>query len=626
MTDFIAIDGEAVNDLYALLACSDGSHTLDLNGLSTLDCFSYLLSKAPEPKPKSHRKRPVFVCYGLNYDVNMWLRDVPKTHLRHLWDTNKCVYEPRGKAPFKIEYVQSHWFRLEQLRGPSIQIYEVFGFFQSSFINALASWGFPVQDEMSTMKALRGSFSQEDLQRVIDYCHSECESLASLMTDLELACKDAKIVPRHWMGAGSLAGTLLSTRKSLKEHHAHDDELGDDSCEDAILRAYFGGRVEMLKQGIFYGVKAADIRSAYPYAISQLPSLYERKLTYQKKYNIEAEHAIWRVSWNEQDSDNLVMPFPVRYKKDVYYPSAGIGWYHAIEVRTAIELGYKIEVHGGYVLRENVKIRLFTWVREMYDIREQWKSEGKAAEKVLKLALNSLYGKMAQGVFLSTSMYSFMLREQPRPQWQSYFWAGEVTAVTRARMLRAANECDRPLMIATDGLFCKDTDIEDTPGLGGWEVSEYESIFIARPGVYLAERENPDALDGECEYCHLDPHTPNDRCKNHPCLVRSRGFHSREVDFYRLREFYQEHGMMGSFKYDSHRFIGLGSALMRKDFSVWKTWEDSVRQICFLPSSKDIGPHGEIYPYSGILGESEPYTPKSGILDESQIESMEQPK
>lgn len=623
MTDFIAVDGEAINDLYCLLAASDGSHVINSKGLTTAECFEYLLSKSPV-RTKSHRKKPVFVCFGLNYDVNMWLRDLSKDDLTYLWNYNKCSYSFDPYSHYGIEYVPSHWFRIQKLRGPSIIIYEVFGFFQTSFVNALSSWGFGTQDEMSTMKALRGNFTNQELQRVIDYCHSECQSLVSLMTDLEIACNDAKIVPRHWMGAGSLAGTLLSSRKALRLHHAYDNELGDDSCEDSILRAYFGGRVEMLRQGIYDNITAVDIRSAYPYAISRLPSLAERKLILQNDYDIHAQHAIWHVSWKDQDG--IVMPFPVRHKKDVYYPTNGTGWYHAIEVRTAIELGYKIVVDRGYVLHDDLHLQPFHWVNELYTIREQWKTEGRASEKVLKLALNSLYGKMAQGIGLKSSMYAFALRDDPRPRWQSYFWAGEVTAVTRARMLRAANECDRPLMIATDGLFCKSTGIEDTPGLGGWELSRYESIFIARAGVYLAERENPRAYETGCHSCKQDATTPNDRCKKHPCLVRSRGFHAREVDFYKLRELYESEGMMASFTYDSHRFIGLGSALMRKDFSVWKTWEDSQRQICFLPSSKDIGPQGEIMPYSIPLPESEPYKPKTVTLDGSQIESMEQPK
>lgn len=593
MTEFLAIDGEAINDKYCLLASSDGKHIFDLDELSTVDCFEFLLQL-----PK---KNQTIVCFGLNYDANMWIRDLLKRDLIELWETSSCVYLVK-KEMYRIEWIPAHWFKIEKLKGPSVTIFEVWGFFQSSFVNALKAWGFETQPEMEYMKSQRGEFSPDDIDRVIRYCKSETVSLVHLMNALQAACKVAKIVPRRWLGAGSLAGTMLTDNKWVSNHHVHDEELGPPESHDAIMRGYFGGRVEMLSQGIFKAVQSADIRSAYPYAITHLPSLQDGTLTHRKSYDPNLSHALWRVSWDYPEKIGSVMPFPLRYKGDVYYPTKGSGWYHACEVYTAVMLGYPLTIHEGWVLKNaDPNCKPLAWVRKVYDLRNQWKKEGIAAEKVLKLSLNSLYGKFAQGIGYKPSHWS---KRDYAPRWQSYFWAGEITARTRARMLEAANKCQQPIMIATDGLFC----VKDCPSesfdLGGWEVSSYDSLFVARAGVYRAF--TPEKAE----------------------IRRTRGFHAREVDWDALEEHYEESSDITiPYRYKSRRFIGLGSALMRKDFSVWRTWEDAPRILSFLPSSKDYDLRtGEISPYSGVLPESEPFIPKGRKdSEEDKIQASEQP-
>jgi hypothetical protein len=487
----------------------------------------------------------------------------------------------------------------------SVRIYEVWGFFQSSFVKALEAWGLEADAELEAMKGTRGKFSEGEVDRVVDYCHHECDLLVELMSKLQDACKEAGTVPHTWMGAGSLAGKLLSNHKWLKAAHKHDCDLGPEECEDKILRAYFGGRIELLRQGVFKGVITADIRSAYPHAITQLPSLANARLVHRKSYNPAEPHGIWHVQWG--DNGSFIAPFPVRVKTGVFYPTRGEGWYHACEVSAALELGFSLKVTEGWVLEsEEADSTPFAWVRESYDLRAQWKSEGKASEKVLKLALNSTYGKLAQGI-----------AAVGKPHWQSYFWAGEVTARTRARMLGAAMSVGQhAIMISTDGLFhtnhYPDTPITPQDTLGGWEVDEYEELFACRAGVYLGE-------------------------KGEERIARSRGFFKPkwdkvngkwigEVDFDVLRERFEQEGVWAKYEYMSKRFIGIGSALMRKDFKVWRTWEQKPFTLSLMPSGKGLAPDGSFLPCDDVLPMSEPYTPKGKDDNiEERVQEKEQP-
>lgn len=613
MSDFLAVDGEAINDKYCLLACSDGRSALNLDELSTKACFDFLLDLQEKGK--------ILVCFGLNYDVNMWLRDLNREALEFLWHTGDAVHAPRNTRDpekwYKLGWLPGHRFQIKQ-GARKVTIYEVFGFFQSSFVNACHAWGLETSDELAFMKGQRGKFTDAEIKRVIDYCLSECRLLVDLMQRLRSACEEANIVPREWMGAGALAGKMLADRRDMKIAHKWDDQLAPENAQTPILQAYFGGRVELLRQGEFQHVQTADIRSAYPYAITKLPSLENRELVRVKRYDPKILHGIWHVRWD--DLRGKVMPFPFRKKKSVFYPTSGEGWYHACEVRIAHELGYTFEVLEGWVIDKKCEYP-FTWVRDMYDIRGKWKSEGLAAEKILKLGLNSLYGKLAQGIGYGNK----------KPSWQCYFWAGEITARTRARMLGlTAQAADVPIMIATDGIFFDAPyKIKDENELGGWETGTYDALFTARAGVYLAEHELEQiGSDGKCKTCKESVEQPNPKCKKHPLMVKSRGFYAREVNFHDLREIYAEEGVHGRYEYPSHRFIGIGSALMRTDFTVWRTWEDSVRSLSFMPMGKKVDMStGEFWPVATEPGtESEPYEPK-GVSDTilERIQATEQP-
>jgi hypothetical protein len=579
--EFLAIDGEAIDDSYVLLAASNGEHVIDLDGLTTRACLDFLLSLA-----KPQRK---IVCFGLNYDVNQWISGIGKPTLRELWATGNCIWRN-----YKISWLPRRWFTIRS-GGRSVRITEVWGFFQSSFVAALENWEIAAQSEIVEGKRKRGEFMISELPQIVDYCHRECTDLVELCQRLRLATVQAECEPRDWIGAGALAGAMLKTR-DLEKYHAHDGELTDsDACKEAIMCAYFGGRVEAFRVGSYQPVQSQDLRSAYPFAATLLPSLSGATLKRVRKYDPAAEHAIWRVRW--RDLDGQVMPFPVRNSQSIYYPRNSEGFYHACEVAAALAAGFPLTIDGGWVLCDpgGAPVRVgagaspFSWIPDAYAIRARWKAEGNAAEKALKLGLNSLYGKLAQGVGY---------RGGP-PRWQSYLWAGEITARTRAAMLTATLKATDPISIATDGLYASRVIGRDSSKLGGWERGAHDSLFIAQPGLYAAE------TDGRV-------------------TVRSRGHFAKEVDYEALRSGFQSDGFEHVHRYTSRRFIGLGTALMRRDMRLWRHWPDERRSISLYPTRKLPGADGRLDPPDGgMLDPSEPYVPKRSIQDTEQVDNIQ---
>jgi hypothetical protein len=574
---FIAIDGEATDEGYCLLANSLEQTTVDLRegGLRTVRCFEFLL-RIPKPS--------IVVCFGLNYDVNNWLQDVPRGILKALWDSHVAYW--RG---YRIEWIPGRWLAVKDTDGRYVKVHEVWGFFQSSFVKALEAWGIGAPEEIARMKAERGSFKAKDIDKVTRYCLHECELLVTLMDELRAACKEAGIVPRSWIGAGALAMALLGAQ-GMDDHHAYDLEIASEQVvEDVVLGAYFAGRIELHRQGIYPGVKTADIRSAYPAAATALPSLDGAKLRRRKRL-VEGP-GIWRVRWDVGDA--LVAPFPVRHKHSIFYPARGEGWYHTIEVETALRLGYPVEVLEGYTLSRRDHSKPFDWIPKVFAKRAVLKDEGHAAEKALKLALNSVYGKLAQG-------YGF----NSRPRWQNYFWAGQITATCRAKILEAAAKAKEPIMIATDGIFCRrlPATVRDGRKLGAWELGGVGELFAAQAGVYQGISPGKEVL-------------------------KSRGFFAAEVDYDALREGYESEGANYVHQYKSRRFMGLGVALARKDFGVWRQWREETRALMLIPERKGLRSDGVLTPHPGPLV-SDPYEPKVALIDQralDQMQGMDQP-
>lgn len=574
MQRFVSIDGEGLTrgerHDYVLLAAEDGTYieSYDSGGLSTIDCFEYLLALG------ARNEGAILVGFYTSYDVNMILRDVPSETLLQLWAGNAWTWRAEGSyQAYRIEYLPNRAFKLSRgfwywpenpdgtplenarprwYREASIVWWDCFQFFQTSFIKALRDWGVESASvgEIEEMKARRGMFTESERDRIRAYCALEVEQLTVLMDKVGATLDALNIQLTSWYGAGSIATALLK-REGVKRHIVQDWQ--DEELQTAIMSAYFGGRVETFAIGVVdEGSYNYDLRSAYPAVIQDLPSLAGAVWEHVIDYESRAQWAFWRVRWKGLPPVRFT-PFPYRYKKRIYWPYSGEGWYHADEVRAAVDVfgtdTIEIEVLEGYVLRTATDDKPFAWVPDVYEERAEYKRRQLPQHVILKLGLNSLYGKTAQ---------SIGPKDGKPPPYQSYVWAGMITAWCRAQMMRAAAlvpEADL-LAIATDGLFTR-TDIgsrlaiEDR--LGAWERTEVEpGLMLIQPGVYA---------------------TPS------LTVAKTRGFSNEKLRYEELLEQWDLYGMAGSIEIADTRFIGFGYALATGNMNIWRTWQHGTKRI-----------------------------------------------
>jgi hypothetical protein len=601
---FVGIDGESYtiegDHRYVLLCAGPDKHVYEPAGLSTKVCFDFLLDQP---------RACIYAAFGLNYDVNMMLRDFGHKRLKELWVTGTTKW-----FNYHVEWIPGKWFQLTDIKDPEIymtrkgkakmryrrqiKINEVFGFYQMAFVKALAKWKIDVQDgdELEAMKAARSVFDPEMVQRMISYCHTECELLATLLEALRDALVEAGVHNTSWNGAGSIAGAIL--RQEGVKYAI--EEIPSREIQDAVLCSYFGGRTELFQQGVFSQVFQYDVVSAYPYGALSLPTLAGGQWIHTDDYSHEHDYALWKVHWE----DCNLAPFPYRTPNHaIRYFTNGQGWYHTPEIRAALALyPDRVQILEGYVFIPSDETKPFTFVRELAKRKTEYKRVGHAAEKVLKLGINSLYGKLAQGLGYNDS----------KPPYQSYYWAGYITSTCRARMLSLASQAgtDHVIMVATDGIFL-DTDPgwQSGDSLGDIERTILSDMFTVQPGVYHA-------WDGEGTE-----------------IKKSRGFFAKEIDFTQLRKGFLEDGPYFVGHYPSTRFLGLGSALQRRDMSEWRTWHTGERKLSLYPSGKMIDPESLSNPVRHItMGNtseelSVAYVPKGGATDDEAeyMQGKEQP-
>lgn len=612
--EFVALDGEGItrpiNSIaldvngeertvgqhdYVLLAASTGTYVESYapNGLSTVECLDYILDTA--------RANPDAILCGFytSYDVNMILRDVDRDTLAHLWAGDSWTYQ-NPHAPYsayRLSYVPNRLFTVSRgwwyqkpdgsyawYKECSARWWDSFGFFQSSFVKALRDWNAAsdnIIDEISTMKDRRGEFDDAENERIRAYCISECELLVGLMERVSDTLDALDIRVTSWYGAGSVAGAVLRQR-GVKEHI----EALTDETQEIAMRAYFGGRIETFAVGVLdVPVWNYDVRSAYPAAIQSLPSMRGARWTRVRKFNHRKyPWAIWRVRWRV---DGNLTPFPVRENKRIYYAQSGEGWYHGVEVAAALAVfGDAIQVLEGRAMIPATDERPFAFVPELYELRAEFKRVKDPREKMLKLALNSLYGKLAQ---------SIGARNGKLPPYQSYYWAGYITAHCRAAILRAAGQNPTAVLtFATDGVFSRARlELPESETLGDWESKIIEpGLMLIQPGVYAT----PDMS-----------------------VVRTRGFSARSIDYPSLRAVWERDGFGAEIVAPDSRFIGMGYALSA-NFDWWRRWIPGEKHIRMSGSTSKFPRLADLAsPLVGILPPetspsaqlSEPFTPRA---------------
>ena len=391
---------------------------------------------------------------------------------------------------------------------------------------------------IAEMKGRRDQFAHERIEQIQAYTTLELRLLARMMGDLRMGFDETGLHLRHWHGAGAAASALIESQK-LKMHYGRDIAASNISPQQtAAHHAYYGGRIELLKQGFIAGgsLHVYDIASAYPAAMVEFPSLASGEwinrpgaevpagLLSELRATLEAASCLSMFKIRFQfpsyeayhpDARRAVFipfyPLPYRDKRGgILFPASGYGWYMRDDVLAAIAWLERFvpdfprprnkhhrmtafEIEEAWIFRPahegRANERPFDFIANHFVERRQIKETAERTgrydirEKTIKLSLNSIYGKLAQSVG----------GDGEAPSVANPYYAAATTAYCRRRLLEAALIDPHAIVFfATDGIVStrpldglrrlrKRGDVVD---LGDWEYCEADGGLFVMPGVY----------------------------------------------------------------------------------------------------------------------------------------------
>jgi len=526
----IGLDGEGFESgsCYAYLAAWSKAGEIDsvenLRGLPTFQCLDFLLGLPAEP---------LKFGFSLGYDYTHWLKDLGN---KELYALNHVEMRQAKKGPprpvlyrhplvegqyalnllssrLSVTKLEGHKGECEDMRCPGcrprhrVVVWDVFKFFQSSFIAACLAWGVITEAEfevLDRMKKERPNFRRPKASddpawvEIKNYCGLECGKMADLAERLLQAHDDAGLQLKSYYGAGSTGAAMLEKMGVRRFIHVNKKRIEHTpEVRSALAHAFFGGRFEILHYGsIPEDLFSYDISSAYPYAFTFLPCLahgaWERVAGRNALAEIErADGALvrYRLPWvsalgkNERDAEGRLRasrtpwgPFPFRDGDgNILFPvTSGGGWVHKTEFLAALAAYPNVELVEAWIYKVQCSCEVLRQLMpENYKLRLRWGKEGKGI--VSKLGQNSCYGKAAQ-------------TKGANPPYQSFMWAGMTTASCRAQVTRAmARDFEGIVMIATDGIVSRRRLALDGPR----DTGTFDAVNVLSNAIKAANSTDP---------------------------------------------------------------------------------------------------------------------------------------
>jgi hypothetical protein len=567
--DWLALDGEGSGrhpHKYTFLAAAGEGRRFCIenrNGLSSHEALTFI-EKLPAKR--------VF-GFAISYDITMIVKDLPPLFIYALFrpDVRRLKKGRVRPITWKGHVLD---YRGGAFQVGNVVVWDVFKFFQAKFTDALKNWkvgDLELIAEIERMKELRSEFDKLTPREIQEYCFNECEHLSLLVKSLVGAHEKAGLNLDTFYGAGSTASLIL-------DDMAIEGRQPPEAMNDAVMRAFFGGRFENSRVGVLDGpIYNYDISSAYPYQCVSLPCLEHGKWALTTK-----EHHLEHNSVTSALVSCSLPVGPLKFwgllpyrtmKDEIVFPGAG-GTFNVWlpEYLAARRIAPWLKFEHAYIFMSECNHRPFEKVPELYRLRTQWGKDG--AGIVMKLGVNALYGKLAQSI--------------GNPKYNHWIWAGMITSGTRAQLLDALALHKDPAnlyLVATDGIYSaekldfpppRDTGTFDlAKPLGGWEEKIVKSgMFACRPGINF----------------------PLDKAERELEKIRGRGFGRkalmRNADL--IMKVFLEKGIEGELSLEGvQRFFGAKTSVQLRPNGIarsdrYGSWDSYSPRLTFEPKPKRV--------------------------------------
>ncbi len=390
----------------------------------------------------------------------------------------------KGGKKLTVKYVEGKFFMVSDGAHKQAYVYDVFPFFKDSE-EASSSLDYVALHVLGYGKERFGVSENEidiehpenePLWRLVKRCSVDALLTVKVGEALRDEAKKLGVEPRRLNSPASLAKENIIKRGAddmFRQMPLTDTGLG---ALEYGFRAFKGGLFNALVKGRLEGVQEADIVSAYPWAMCQLPDT-----KYGKWHEVDeiTESAAYGVYCVLHEFDGF-QPMKGRSGR-VYYPNSGnrmlFDYVTAPEVKWFQRRGLKVVVLHGFEFWHDadtpVEYPLSDCLMPWFDLKTEAAREHNYPKKQLaKLVLNSSFGATVESKHGIGVLFQSVL-------------GAYITALVRIKVVEWAEQNCLPGEIyefATDAVFGKfkpDAKFTATKELGAFELKEdLPSTFI----------------------------------------------------------------------------------------------------------------------------------------------------
>ncbi|WP_292484748.1 DNA polymerase [Methanohalobium sp.] len=529
----------------------------------------------------THRKcrSAINVWYNLDFDANAILSEILNMQqMKELSITNETNFEFNG-IEYNLKYIKGKFLSIQDEHRNTYQHFDISQFFYTSLDNAAKEWLGESKDPIKTHKF--GSNACERHNEVIDlcpYCWNGTQAKHYIQSNYEdikkYALKDARLTYELAINLFDLAekldipmGSPYSTgylsAEYLRANTEKKPRFGSQNYPKMFWESYYGGRFEVFKRGEIGEVVAPDINSAYPAVMKDLPD--PTTLNWEHYINVDVDNQVFTPdSFEFEDIEKAdygvvnaivttnhnepIQPFAIKphFSNKVHFPI--LTGHEITVIKPIFEFAVKNNLVEDYQLieawlgneTENTQYP-FDFIGDLYAQRKMFEKEGfDKRAKLLKIILNSLYGKTCQTTeykrieekpidltetpyekiypsdFLNNNQTSMLndneviIASTHAGRRFNPFFASYITGITRLKLHKAVKKydlVDATVMFATDSIMVEKEPYENSnfneliqttnfdlegekfkesaiDSLGKWDFDYEGKAFVVGSGVY----------------------------------------------------------------------------------------------------------------------------------------------
>jgi hypothetical protein len=427
------------------------------------------------------------------------MKYLPVELLDILYEYKAIIYKN-----YFIKWIPRKFFSIQQIGDRhSVKFFDLWQFYRMSLNDAAKKYLNDKKEEIDIENIEDYIKTPSGKSKVFSYCLKDSILTAELGSLLQEKLNILNIDFSKPYSCGYISMKYFYAGKKTPFFNKEEYQL-------YAFLSYYGGRFEVLKRGYFPEVYQYDINSAYPYYIKNLIDL--RYGEWKKSTDLDLKNAYYgfaKINITEY-IDEIISPIPWRNKNLLIFPNFEEPTEHYLsfpEIRLLEKMGGEFDVVDSWAFYPSELIFPFRKIEELYNKRKEAKKSGdKVFELVLKIIMNSLYGKFAekhervitklkefenaQKIEIGNNSFYAKLVRRPGLLFCPVY-AAYITAQTRVQLLESClNNINNVIMFATDSILTTRQFIDQTDELGGWKLEMDGEAVVLMSGVYTIRNEH----------------------------------------------------------------------------------------------------------------------------------------